>query len=150
LKKEIPVPKGLTERQIYLAKAFVKERHETGISIADFCKNHGISLKTWYEWLKDDVFESYLTALGGSIISDDERQAYQQVKKKIMQMATKQNASVREIELFLNTFSYVVEAEKQERMKELGIVPAHEKANEKTLEEKKAILVSRLKGDAEK
>jgi cysteine synthase len=149
VKKEIPVPNKLTEQQVNLAKAFVKERHETGISVADFCRNHGISTKTWYEWMKDEVFESYLKALGGSIITDDEREAYQQVKKKIMQMATKPTASVREIELFLNTFSYVVEAEKQERMKELGIVPAHEKANEKTIEEKKAILISRLKGDAE-
>jgi cysteine synthase len=149
VKKEVPVPKGVTEQQVRLAKAFVQERYETGISIADFCRNNGISTKTWYEWMKDEVFESYLKALGGSIISDDERQAYQQVKKKIMEMATKPTASVREIELFLNTFSYIVDAEKQERMKELGIVPAHEKASEKTIEEKKMILLQRLKGDAE-
>jgi hypothetical protein len=32
-----------------------------------------------------------------------QREAYQIVKKKIMQIATKQSASVKEVELFLNT-----------------------------------------------
>ncbi|QGQ47250.1 phBC6A51 family helix-turn-helix protein [Metabacillus sediminilitoris] len=143
--KQIPVPSGLSEEQVNLAKAFVKERHETGISVQEFCSKYGKSTKTFYEWKNDEKFESYLTALGGTIVSDDEREAYQIVKKKIMQMATKQNASVKEIELYLNTFSYVVEAEKQERMKELGIQPAHEKAGEnKTVEERKNALIGRL------
>jgi hypothetical protein len=40
----------------------------------------------------------------------------------------------------------VVEAEKQERMNELGIVPEHEKvSNEKTVEQRKSLLLQRLK-----
>jgi hypothetical protein len=148
-KKEIPVPSKLSEEQVNLAKAYVMERHTSGISISDFLSKHGKSTKTWYEWQKDEVFESYLKALGGTIISDDEREAFQVVKKKIMAMATKNSASVKEVELFLNTFSYVVEAEKQERMKELGIQPAHEKASsEKTVEDRKASLIGRLTGKA--
>jgi hypothetical protein len=144
--KKTLVPSGLTEEQIRLAQAFVHERHTSGISIADFLSNHGKSTKTWYKWLEDEVFESYLKALGGTVVSEDEREAFQIVKKKIMSMATKQSASVKEVELFLSTFSYVVEAEKQERMKELGIVPAHEKARtENTVEDRKASLLSRLK-----
>lgn len=144
-KKEIPVPANLSIEQINLAKAFVMERHQTGISINEFLTKHSKSSKTWYEWQKDEVFASYLTALGGNIISDDERQAYQIVKKKIMQMATKQNASVKEIDLFLSTFNHIVENEKQERMKELGIVPAYEKArNETTVEKRKNALIGRL------
>lgn len=148
IKKEIPVPSSLSSEQVNLAKAFVKERHEMGINIADFLSKHGKSSRTWYAWINENpVFESYLKALGGAIVSDDEREAYQVVKQKIMQMATKQSASVKEVELFLNTFSYVVEAEKQERMKELGIVPAHEKARtETTVEDRKALLLKRLKG----
>lgn len=150
-KKEIPVPASLSSEQVNLAKAFVMERHQTGISISDFLSKHSKSTKSWYEWLKQPEFESYLKALGGTIVSDDERQAYQIVKKKIMQMATKQSASVKEVELFLSTFSYVVESEKQERMKELGIVPAHEKTpTGKTVEDRKALLLQRLKGDTPK
>lgn len=145
-KKEIPVPASLSAEQVNLAKAWIKEKHETGIPINDFLSKHSKSTATWYRWKEDEVFESYLKALGGAIVSDDEREAYQIVKKKIMAMATKSTASVKEIELYLNTFSYVVEAEKQERMRELGIVPAHEKArSEKTVEDRKASLLSRLK-----
>jgi len=142
--KEIKAPASLSEEQISMAKAFVAERHQTGISVADFCAKHGKSTATWYEWQKDESFKSYLIALGGSIISDDEREAYQTVKKKIMSEATKANAGVKEIQLFLDNFSYIVEAEKQERMRELGIVPEHEKQQQKTIEEKKAILLKRL------
>ncbi|MGM0835416.1 MAG: hypothetical protein ACQEV7_04620 [Bacillota bacterium] len=146
-KKEVPVPSGLSEEQVRLAKAYVMERHTSGISIADFLSKHKKSTKSWYQWLENEVFASYLKALGGTIVSDDEREAYQIVKKKIMSMATKQNASVKEVELFLNTFSHIVEAEKQDRMKELGIVPAHEKAvSEKTVAERKNILIGRLTG----
>ncbi|MFJ7727483.1 hypothetical protein ACIQXV_15130 [Neobacillus sp. NPDC097160] len=146
-KNQIPVPSSLSPEQVNLAKAFVQERHTSGISVSDFLSKHGKSTKTWYEWQKDEVFDSYLKALGGTIVSDDEREAFQIVKKKIMQMATKQSASVKEVELFLSTFQYVVEAEKQDRMKELGIQPAHEKArNERTVEDRKAVLLQRLKG----
>jgi hypothetical protein len=144
--KKIAEPSSLNTEQINLAKAYVQERHEKGISISEFLSNKGKSTKTWYKWLEDEVFSSYLKALGGTVVSDSEREAYQIVKQKIMQMATKSNASVKEVELFLNNFSYVVEAEKQERMKELGIVPAHEKAHsEKSVEQRKLSLLGRLK-----
>jgi hypothetical protein len=149
-KKNVPVPSSLSAEQVRLAKSFVLERHQSGISVIDFLAKNNKSSKTWYAWLKDEVFASYITAMGGTIISEDEREAYQIVKQKIMQNATKQNASVKEIELYLNTFSYVVESEKQERMKELGIQPAHEKVrNEKTVDQRKAILLGRLTGKPE-
>lgn len=144
--KEIKAPASLSEEQIRLAKAYVTERHQAGISVADFCSKQGISSATWYseQYMKNPVFESYLTALGGSIISNDEREAYAIVKKKIMNEATKANAGVKEFQIFLNTFSYIVEEERQERIRELGIVPEHEKQQQKTIEEKKAILLKRL------
>jgi Helix-turn-helix of insertion element transposase len=147
-KKNIPVPSGITEEQSRLAKAYVMERHQSGINVADFCSKYGISTATWYgdTYMKNPMFESYLTALGGTVVSADEQEAYQIVKQKIMQMATKQSAGVKEIQLFLENFSHVVEADKQSRMKELGIVPEHEKGQFKTVEERKASLLSRLKG----
>jgi hypothetical protein len=69
-KKEIPVPASLITEQVNLAKAFVMER-TTGISIANFLSSHVKSSKTWYEWQKDEVFESYLKALGGTVVSED-------------------------------------------------------------------------------
>ncbi|MGE6630748.1 phBC6A51 family helix-turn-helix protein [Bacillus sp. NPDC077027] len=146
--KQIPVPSGITEEQARLAKLYVMERHQSGISVGDFCSKHGISTATWYgeSYMKNQVFESYLTALGGTVVSADEQEAYQIVKQKIMQMATKQSAGVKEIQLFLENFSHVVEADKQSRMKELGIVPEHEKGQFKTVEERKASLLARLKG----
>jgi hypothetical protein len=146
IKKEIAEPSSLSAEQINLAKAYVMEKHEKGISITEFLSKQGKSTKTWYEWInQNEVFSSYLTALGGSIISDDEREAYQIVKKKIMANATKNNATTKDIDLFLSNFAYVVEAEKQERMKQLGIQPAHEKRTETSVEERKASLLSRLR-----
>lgn len=146
-KKEIAAPATLNEEQVRLAKAFVKARHESGISIADFCSNQGISTKKWYgdDYMRNPIFESYLTALGGAMVSESELASYQIVKNKIIANATKANASVKEIDQYLNTFSYVVEAEKQERMKALGITPEHEKGNQQTVEERKAGLLARLK-----
>ncbi|MEE6451712.1 phBC6A51 family helix-turn-helix protein [Gottfriedia acidiceleris] len=143
--KQIPLPSGLSTEQVNLAKAFVKERHQSGISINDFVTKHGKSTKTWYEWIKDEVFSSYLNALGGTIISEDERSSYQVVKRKIMSNATKASATVKDIELYLKTFSYIVDSERIERMIELGISPAHEKIGEtRSVEEKKASLLARL------
>ncbi|WP_404347486.1 hypothetical protein LG311_17835 [Sutcliffiella horikoshii] len=148
IKKEIPIPSGLSEEQVRLAKAYVLERHTSGISISDFLSKHSKSTATWYKWLENEVFESYLKALGGTIVSDDEREAYTIVKKKIMQMATKQSASVKEVELFLSTFAHIVESDKIERMKELGLELPHEKAvSVKSIDERKASLLSRLRSN---
>ncbi|GGF16931.1 hypothetical protein GCM10010954_14470 [Halobacillus andaensis] len=144
-KKEISIPYGISKEQAEKAKRFVIARHQEGISITDFCKREGISTKTFYQWKDDKVFSSYLTALGETIVTDDESEAWQQVKKKIMKLATSEKAGAKEISLFMESFEYVVEAEKQARMKELGIVPEHEKrGSEKSLEDKKAVLIQRL------
>jgi hypothetical protein len=68
-----------------------------------------------------------------------------------MQMATKKDASVKEIELFNHHFSYVIEAERRKAMQELGIPLEGEKGNDtRTIEQKKKALLSRLtnKGDS--
>lgn len=146
-KKEIPVPDSLSTEQVNLAKAFVAERYETGISVNDFITKHGKSTATWYgdKYMKNPVFESYLKALGGAIVSDESWETYELVKKKIEKLATAEKAGVKEIQLYLQAFDFMVQADRQKQMSKLGIVPAHEKGTEKTLEERKANLLSRLK-----
>lgn len=146
---EVTVPGELNERQVTLAKAYVKDKHELGVGVSDFCSKYSVSTATWYKWLDNPKFDRYINNLQGNIISDSEKEAYHIVKKKIMQMATKKDASVKEIELFNQHFSYVIEAEKRKAMKELGLTPEGEKGNaNRTLAEKKNVLLSRLKGDA--
>ena len=57
----------------------------------------------------------------------------------------KKEASPRDIELYLSHFEYVILAEKQERMRELGITPEHEKGNQLTIEQRKATILQRLR-----
>lgn len=143
----ITVPSHLSERQISLAKQFVKSRMMDGFTIAKFCKENGISTKTWYGFMEDEHFQYYLQEIQGAVIPTDEREAYEKIKKKIMEIADKQNPSVKEIELFTDTFAYVVEADKRERMDALGLTEEAVKASSfKTVDEKKALLLSRLKG----
>ncbi|MGP4071303.1 phBC6A51 family helix-turn-helix protein [Piscibacillus sp. B03] len=144
--EKIEPDSSLKERQIRLAKAFVKDTHELGLGVTDFTKKYNVSTKTWYEWLKNPKFERYINDLKGHIISDDEKEAYHIVKKKIMANATKRDASPKEIEQFLDTFEYVVQAEKMEAMKKLGINPdTNNSSDARTLEQKKLGLLDRLK-----
>lgn len=148
--EQVPVPDKLSQRQIMIAKAWTKEKHETGITVKDFCSKYNLSSATFYKWQDDLTFSKYLSDLSGEIITDDEREAYEKVKKKIMQLATQKNASVKEIQLFTDHFQYIVENEKRETMKKLGINPdAGNSADNRSIEDKKAILIGRLtnKGD---
>lgn len=143
---DVPIPEGLKERQIRLARAFSKDKHELGITIKDFTRKHSMSTATWYSWLENPVFEKYLNDLQGNVITDDERAVYHKVKKKIMAMATAKNAGVKEIELFNQHFSYVIEAEKRDAMQKLGINSTGSNTDTRTVEQKKARLLQRLKG----
>ncbi|ARK23657.1 hypothetical protein SporoP37_02425 [Sporosarcina sp. P37] len=144
----ITVPSHLSDKAVSLAKQFVKSRMMDGFTIAEFCKSNGISTKTWYGFMEDEHFQDYLQQIQDAVIPTDEREAYEKIKKKIMQIADKQNPSVKEIELFTDTFAYVVEADKRERMDALGLTEEAVKASSfRTIEEKKASLLSRLKGD---
>ena len=44
----IEVPASLSDKQISMAKQFVKSSMMDGFTIAEFCKSNGISTKTWY------------------------------------------------------------------------------------------------------
>ncbi len=145
----ITVPSNLSEKQAMLAKQFAKSRLMDGFTVANFCKEQGISTKTWYSNMEDESFQEYLHNVQGAIIPDDERTAYEAIKKKILEIAFKPSPSIKEIELFLGSFSYLVEADRREKMDALGLNEASAKSSSfKTVEEKKATLLSRLMGDS--
>lgn len=143
--ESIPVPTSLTQKQVTIAQNYAKAKME-GTSITQFCTDNGISTKSYYAWVNDnDDFKKYLHDVQSATIPDDERQAFQQLKKHLLKIPYKSNPTPKEIELFMDVFKYVAEADKQERMQELGISNISKPHAEKTVDERKKALLSRLK-----
>ncbi len=140
----IPIPMTVNDKQAQLASKYVKANVEGNLNIQDFCKENNLSTKTLYKWLENPDFQWYLDEVQDVVIPDDERQAYQRIKKHILKISEKQNPNIKDIQLFLNTFSYVVEADKRERMQALGISDNNKPLTAQTLEDKKAGLLQRL------
>lgn len=140
--EKVRVPASLTDRQVKLAKKFVYERQEKGITVRQFC-NDNISSKSWYDWKEIPAFDQYLSDLSGSLITDDVVEAYGKVKKRILHLATKDTASIKELELFNDHFSGVIEYEKLKELERLGI--SDKRVDTKTTEEKRNSLIHRLK-----
>jgi hypothetical protein len=142
----IEVPYSLSEQQATLAKKLVKARMLDGFSIQSFCTENNISTKTYYAWQENPDFTYYLNQVSDAIIPADEKDAFQKIKKHILKIADKQNPTIKEIELFTDTFSYVVESDKRERMEALGISDGkNNKPNTaKSIEEKRSALLGRL------
>lgn len=141
----IEPPSSLSEQQVHLAKQFVKKQMLDGFTVQAFCSENGISTKTFYEWKENPNFTFYLNEVSGAVIPEDEKDAFQKIKKHILKIAEKQNPSIKEIELFTETFSYVVENDKRERMEALGISDKKKpNASAKTVEERKSVLLGRL------
>jgi len=142
----IEKPYSISEKQAHLARLFVKAKMMEGFNVTNFCSENRISTKTWYGYMENPDFKYYLNEVQNAIIPDDEREAYQRIKKKILQIAYKHDASIKEIELFTNSFSYLVEFDKRERMSALGLTDEHKPNTAKSIEEKKASLLARLTG----
>ncbi|MDF2039864.1 phBC6A51 family helix-turn-helix protein [Cytobacillus oceanisediminis] len=139
----VAVPANLSPQKAQLARLFAKEKLMEGFTVSGFCSDNGISTKSWYEYLEEADFKSYLNQVQSAIIPDSERDAYEAMKKHILKLAYKTSPTPKEVELFMETFSYIQEADKRERMEALGISD-EKKPDTKTLEEKKASLLSRL------
>ncbi|MGK7380020.1 phBC6A51 family helix-turn-helix protein [Planococcus sp. 1R117A] len=143
----IPVPATLNDKQIELATSYARGKLMDGFTISEFCKNQGISTKTWYSYLENDDFKQYLDAVMGSVVPDDERQAFAAMKKHVMKFAYKQNPTPKEIELFYQTFGYIAESDKRDQMEKLGLNEVKTGSDFKTVEERKASLLSRLRNN---
>ncbi|PYZ99091.1 hypothetical protein CR205_11190 [Alteribacter lacisalsi] len=148
LLNSVDKPERLTERQAVIARKLAMSQMNENHSIEQFCKANGMSTKTLYAW-KDEVpeFEHYLNQLSDAIVPEDERKAFQKIKKKIMAIADKKSPSEKEINLFLDTFSYVAEADKRERARALGIDSGNGNtgSDNMSIEDKKNVLLKRLK-----
>ncbi|KOS67117.1 hypothetical protein AEA09_14790 [Lysinibacillus contaminans] len=144
----IKPPLTLSEQQVNLVKKLVKGRMLEGFTVQNFCKENSISTKTFYEWQESSDFTYYLNEIQNAVIPSDEKEAFQKLKKHILKIADKQNPSIKEIELFTNTFSYVVEQDKRDRMEALGMSGITKLNTAKSLEEKKSLLLQRLKPDS--
>ncbi|MBY0224109.1 phBC6A51 family helix-turn-helix protein [Sporosarcina aquimarina] len=143
---KVPVPTSLSPEQVRLAKLYTKERHETGITVGAFCAKYKKSTATWTEWKKHPDFAGYLISLGGALVSEDGWKTYEIVKKKIEAMATADKAGVKEIQLYLQTNDHLRQADLQRQMKEMGLTEDGAEVDTRTVEEKKASLLSKLKG----
>ncbi|WP_262177750.1 phBC6A51 family helix-turn-helix protein [Saccharococcus sp. Marseille-Q5394] len=133
-------PESLTDRQIEIARNWVYDRKHKGSTVQEFCTKNGLSSSTLYAWREDFRFQHYVNELMGAVVTDDERIAYQAVRKKIIELATAEDASLREIELFTTHFAEVIEYEKQLALKKLGIKTEGEKADTRSLEERRQAL----------
>lgn len=143
----IPVPYSVNEKQGYIAKKIVKAKLEGTYNVQEFCSSNGISTKTLYAWFNENEdFASYVNQLQDAVVPADEREAWEKVKKQILKIADKPNLSIKEIELFTETFSYVIEADKKSRAEALGLTDTKKPLTSQSLDEKKASLLSRLKG----
>lgn len=146
----IPVPMSVNEKQATLARKYVKANVEGNLNIQAFCKENNISTKTLYVWLENPDFKWYLDEIQNVVIPSSEMEAYQKIKQHILKIADKNNPNIKDIQLFLDTFSYVVEADKRERMRELGISDSNKPLTDETLEDKKAVLLQRLTSNNKK
>ncbi|QPC47363.1 phBC6A51 family helix-turn-helix protein [Mangrovibacillus cuniculi] len=142
----IKPPASLSVQQVELAKKFVKAKMLEGFTVGGFCKENRLSTSTWYEWQESADFKKYMDEVQSAVIPSDERDAFQAMKKHILKLAYLQNPTPKQVELFMDTFEYVAEADKKERMKALGISDEAKGSDEKTIEEKRKRLLTRLKG----
>ncbi|MBN9653616.1 hypothetical protein J0K78_04990 [Halobacillus sp. GSS1] len=146
----IEPPEKLTDQQVQLVKNFAQARMEEGFSIGSFCQNNSISTKTWYGWKEDADFMEYLNQVQDSMLPEDAVKAYENIKKKVIELAGKQGStSIKEVQLFNEMFPAVVESDRRKQLEELGLdVNGKEKkaGRTPTPEERKARLLSKLKG----
>lgn len=141
----IAVPSGVSEKQARLAKAFVKAKMLEGFTVSNFCSENNISSKSWYEWMEKPEFKRYLNEVSSAVIPDDEREAFQALKKHLLKIPYMQSPTPKQIEMFLSVFEYVQEADKVDRMKALGIDNQQtSNITGQSLEDRKRILLSRL------
>lgn len=143
-KKAVTPPASLGEEQVKFAKQFVQMRFTDGMSISDACKALSTSTATFYRWKDEPAFSSYMNALEMDLVTEDERKAYSNVKAYIMKKVSVENPSDKHVEMFFKYFDYVITSENAKRSTQLGITTGVQ--DFKTLEERKATLLTRLKG----
>lgn len=131
---------ALSAKQKQAAKNYASAKMGEGFTVQAFCSDNSISTRTWYDWLEEDGFISHLSKVQNELIPEDEKQAYEAMKKHILRLAYKTNPSPKEVELFMDTFSYLAEADKQKHQ----VAQKLASSDTRSFEEKKASLLLRL------
>lgn len=146
----IKVPSKLSDRQVQICKLYASKKLEEGFTVGSFCKSQGMSTATFYKYMEDELFSSYLKEVSDAIIPADELQAFQLLKKKVLKIAEKDSPSLAEINLFMTTFPYLVSYDNRMRSSALGLDDESiKKGNTKTIQERKESLLKRLKPEGE-
>ena len=140
----VPVPQNLSADMVKVAKQYVQMRIVDGLSIGDICKRISISTKTFYKFQENDSFKDYLHALESSIVSEDEIDAYNSVRKYILKKVSGANPTDKHVEMFLTHFKFVVDSENHKRMSELGISNGSTTTEFISVEERKKRILERL------
>ncbi|MCB5235896.1 phBC6A51 family helix-turn-helix protein [Niallia circulans] len=145
LVNSIEPPISLSEQQVSLAKRFVKEKMSSdSFTVQSFCKHNSISTKTWYEWNGNSDFKYYLNEISDAIIPNDEWESFQALKKHLLKIPYKVSPTPKEIDMYLNVFGYLADADRRKKMEAMGLTDERKPNTQKTVEERKASLLARL------
>jgi hypothetical protein len=147
---DVPVPYGLNDRQVNIAQDYVVSRLQDGFTINDFVSKHNLSTKTFYAWKEQEGFTSYIEGLNEVLIPSDVLSAVEKFRKRVMEFVEKETMTKEEMHQFHTMFKPVIDASNRMEAEKLGLnISAGSPASQstKTLEERKAILLHRLKGN---
>lgn len=143
---DVPIPVGVDSKMVTVAKDYVTSRLKDGFTMGELFQRHSMSSKTFYQW-KNDIpeYEAYINQLSDVLVDENELEQVRKMKKKILAFADKSSPSSAEMKMFMETFSYLFEADARLQMDKLGLNKVSDSGNsEKTLEEKKNSLLARL------
>lgn len=146
---DVPVPTGVNEKMVEVAKDYVTSRLKNEFTMETFLKRNGIDSKKWYyKWIVMPEYKEYIDELTNVLIPQDELEAVRKFRKKVMAYADKDSLSSAEMKLFQDLFAPIIEADIKMQMQKLGLNKEDglNESSNKSVEEKKAILLGRLKG----
>lgn len=144
---DIEVPYGVTGEMVAVAKYYVTNKLKDGFTKEKMFKHFSMSSKTYYKWMENKDYKKYINEMEHILLPQDELEAVQKMKKKVMAFADKQSVSSAELKLFMDVFGYVVEADNRIQAEKLGISKdGNGSSTPKSVEEKKNLLLERLKG----
>ncbi|KPB06326.1 hypothetical protein [Bacillus sp. CHD6a] len=147
---DVTLPQGLNERQIGVAQDYVVSRLQDGFTINNFVSKHGLSTKTFYAWKEIEGFSSYIDELNEVLIPSDVLSAVEKFRKRVMEFVEKETMTKEEMNQFHSMFKHVIDASNRMEAEKLGLnisAGSPTSVPTKSVEERKASLLSRLKGN---
>jgi predicted DNA-binding protein len=143
---DIEVPYGVAGQMVQVAKYYATNRLTDGFTKEKMFKHFSMSSKTYYKWLENESYQKYINEMEHLLLPEDELEAFRKMKLKVMAFADKQSVSSAEIKMFMDFFGYVAKADEKIQSEKLGINKDGTTSTPKSVEEKKNLLLQRLKG----